>query len=99
MLLVTSCSKDTYPSFINLPSGVEQLQRNETTTTTIQDLNVYAEKPCVLENYRALNKLCGFPNFWNDFSNFMQKWVTYKVLLAIIAVIFGWLLLKKFVWS
>lgn len=85
LLLLTACSKPQFPSFIKTPGTVETTAENNETVEVVMPQQ--ETKQCFLQNYNVLNKLCKFPSFWSDFSGFMERWVNYKILLGIIAVI------------
>lgn len=104
LTLLVGCKDNSRPDFINLPSGAGQLQTkvNETATTTAlpqqqEDYGIVVKKDCFLSKYKGLNKLCNFPVFWKDFGNFLKKWVSYEMLLLVLAVIIVVWVLRKFV--
>lgn len=87
LIPIAGCSSDKLPDFIRTPT--EPVVTDNENVTVITVPTATTEKRCFLENYAVLNKLCRFPDFWADFSFFMQKWISYKIILLILAIFIG----------
>lgn len=100
LILLAGCSSNEgssyVPSFMQSaghslpPPELPQADENQTILQNQPPIQT-AQEPantCILSGYKYINKLCIVSSFWSDFSLLMEKYVSYKWVLLICAIIF-----------